>query len=175
MNSQQSVTKRISLRGLQFLLVVIGLFIAGYLSYLKLAAAPAVCVESGPFNCNVVLNSQYSELSGIPIAYLGFGVYALIGLVLLFERQQPFLAQYGSLIVFGIALFAWLFSMWLVVCAVLPVGSALPLVPQPRGQFHPALSSPSPTASTATPLRLRAKPSNKKGARARSPRIGSRL
>ncbi len=115
MKSEQSGTKRVSLRGLQFLLVVIGLIVAGYLSALKLAAAPAVCVESGPFNCNVVLNSQYSELSGIPIAYLGFGVYALIGLVLLFERQQPFLAQYGSLIVFGIALFAWLFSMWLVV------------------------------------------------------------
>lgn len=106
--------KRITLRGMQFLLVLVGLFIAGYLSYLKLAAAPAACVDAGPFDCNVVLNSQYSELAGLPIAYLGLGVYALIGLVMLFERRLSFLEQYGSLLIFGIGLFAWLFSMWLV-------------------------------------------------------------
>ena len=112
--SEQDGSKRITLRGVQFLLVLIGLFIAGYLSYLKLAAAPAVCVEAGPFNCNVVLNSQYSELAGMPIAWLGFGVYALIGLVMLLESKVAVLEQYGSLIVFGIGLFAWLFSLWLV-------------------------------------------------------------
>lgn len=106
--------KRITLRGMQFLLVLVGLFIAGYLSYLKLAAAPAACVDAGPFDCNVVLNSLYSELAGLPIAYLGLGVYALIGLVMLFERRLSFLEQYGSLLIFGIGLFAWLFSMWLV-------------------------------------------------------------
>lgn len=106
--------KRITLRGIQYLLVLVGLIIAGYLSYLKLAAAPAACVDAGPFDCNVVLNSQYSELAGLPIAYLGLGVYALIGLVMLFERRLSFLEQYGSLLIFGIGLFAWLFSMWLV-------------------------------------------------------------
>ena len=102
------------IRRFQALLVLIGLVVAGYLSYLKLAEAPAVCVESGPFNCNVVLNSQYSELAGLPIAYLGFAVYAAIGCLLLLERRVGFLREWGSLIVFGIGLFAWLFSMWLV-------------------------------------------------------------
>ena len=101
-------------RPLQALLVVIGLVVAGYLSYLKLAAAPAVCVETGPFNCNVVLNSQYSELAGIPIAYLGFSVYVAIGIILLLEARVAFLRQWGPLLMFGIGLFAWLFSMWLV-------------------------------------------------------------
>ncbi len=114
MQSETGRGKGITLRRAQFLLVLIGLFIAGYLSYLKLAAAPAACVEAGPFDCNVVLNSQYSELAGVPIAYLGFVVYALIGLVMLFERKFSFLEQYGSLLVFGIGIFAWLFSMWLV-------------------------------------------------------------
>ena len=113
MNSERG-HKRITLRGIQYLLVLVGLFIAGYLSYLKIAAAPAACVDAGPFDCNVVLNSQYSELAGLPIAYLGLGVYALIGLVMLFERRLSFLEQYGSLLIFGIGLFAWLFSMWLV-------------------------------------------------------------
>ena len=108
------MAQRVTLRNLQFLLVIIGLIIAGYLSYLKLEDAPAACVEAGPFDCNVVLNSIYSELAGVPIAYLGFGVYALIGLVLVFAGRYAFLEQYGSLLIFGIALFAWLFSMWLV-------------------------------------------------------------
>ena len=106
--------KLLTLSNLQFLLVVIGLAVAGYLSYLKLAASAAVCVESGPFNCNLVLNSQYSEIGGVPIAYLGFAVYALIGLLLLLTPRSDFLRQYGGMIIFGIGLFAWLFSMWLV-------------------------------------------------------------
>ena len=114
MEQAGSAAKMITLRRVQFLLVIVGLFIAGYLSYLKLADAPATCVEAGPFNCNVVLNSQYSELAGIPIAFLGFGVYALIGLVMLFEHTHSFLEQVGGLLIFGVGLFAWLFSMWLV-------------------------------------------------------------
>ena len=101
-------------RRIQILLIFIGLCVSGYLSYLKIADAAAVCVESGPFNCNVVLNSIYSELAGVPIAWLGFATYALIGLTLLLEPRNEFLRQYGSLIAFGIGLFAWLFSMWLV-------------------------------------------------------------
>ena len=101
-------------RRAQLILVLIGLVIASYLSYLKIADAPAVCVESGAFNCNVVLNSQYSELAGLPIAYLGFAVYVAIGAMLLLEDRVDFLGQWGSLLTFGLGLFAWLFSMWLV-------------------------------------------------------------
>ena len=103
-----------NLRRVQFLFVLIGLVVASYLSYLKLAEAPAVCVESGPFDCNVVLNSQYSELGGIPIAYLGLAVYATIGVILLLENRIGFMREWAPMIVFGIGLFAWLFSMWLV-------------------------------------------------------------
>lgn len=103
-----------NLRRLQALLILIGLCVSGYLSYLKAAKADAVCVESGPFDCNLVLNSQYSELAGLPIAWLGFAVYLCIGLLTLLENRARFLREYGSLLVFGIALFAWLFSMWLV-------------------------------------------------------------
>ncbi len=101
-------------RRAQLLLVVVGIIVAGYLSYLKIAEAPAVCVESGPFNCNVVLNSQYSELGGLPIAYLGFAVYVAMGAILLLEDRVEFLRAWARLIAFGIGLFAWLFSMWLV-------------------------------------------------------------
>ena len=101
-------------RGFIGVTVIIGLVVAGYLSYLKLAAAPAVCLATGPFDCNVVLNSQYSELAGIPIAYLGLAVYIAIGSIQLLETRLAFLRQWGLLLMFGIGLFAWLFSMWLV-------------------------------------------------------------
>jgi len=114
MNGVSRALRQWDLRRLQLLLTAIGIFVAGYLSYLKLAEAPAVCVESGPFNCNVVLNSQYSELFGIPIAWLGLAVYGLIGLGLGLERRVDFLRSYGILLIFGLSLFAWLFSLWLV-------------------------------------------------------------
>ena len=110
----------------QALLVVIGLVVSGYLSYLKLAEAPAVCVETGPFNCNVVLNSRYSELAGIPIAYLGFAVYVALGVVLLLETRLPILRQWGLLLMFGLGLFAWLFSMWLVYVQVVLLEALCP-------------------------------------------------
>jgi uncharacterized membrane protein len=109
-----SFTRDRIVRRAQLLLVLLGFVIAGYLSYLKIEDAPAVCVETGPFNCNVVLNSQYSELAGVPIAYLGFAVYLAIGAILLLEHRFAFLRAWGRLITFGIGLFAWLFSMWLV-------------------------------------------------------------
>lgn len=103
-----------TLRRLQLLSILFGLLVSGYLSYLKLTDVPSVCIQSGPFNCDVVLNSIYSELGGIPIAWLGFFIYLLIGFMTLFEARAEMLRQYGRLISFGVGLFAWLFSMWLV-------------------------------------------------------------
>ncbi len=125
-NAKAGPTSLFSLRRLQALLIIIGLFVSGYLSYLKLADAPAVCVEAGAFDCNVVLNSQYSEIGGIPIAWLGFLTYVVIGLVLLLERRSGILEQYGSLIVFGIGLFGWLFSLWLVYVQVMLLQALCP-------------------------------------------------
>lgn len=104
----------ITIRNIQLLSIVFGLFVSGYLSYLKITHVPSICIENGPFNCEVVLNSAYSELSGIPIAYLGFLTYVVIGFVVLFEHRITFFEEYGKLITFGVGLFAWMFSMWLV-------------------------------------------------------------
>lgn len=115
MTTTESANKSfITIRNVQLLSIVFGLFVSGYLSYLKITHVPSICIENGPFNCEVVLNSAYSEFAGIPIAYLGFMVYMIIGLVLLFENRIPFFQEYGKLITFGVGLFAWLFSMWLI-------------------------------------------------------------
>lgn len=103
-----------TLRIISLVLIVIGIFISGYLSYVKLTNVAMVCVESGAFNCEVVQNSAYSRLFGIPVAWLGLGTYLVMGAIILFEKRIAFLREYGIMLVFGINLFGWLFSMWLV-------------------------------------------------------------
>ncbi len=104
----------ITVKRLQSLSVIIGLLVSGYLSYLKIVDLPSVCVKGGAFNCDLVLNSKYSELAGMPIAWLGFAIYFMLAIVFLLEDRLELLRVYGRLLAFGIALFAWLFSMWLV-------------------------------------------------------------
>ena len=95
-------------------LVAIGIFISGYLSYVKLTNVPMVCVAGSVFNCEIVQNSIYSRLFNIPVAWYGFAVYLIIGALLLLQNRVGFLKEYGVMIEFGIILFAWIFSMWLV-------------------------------------------------------------
>ena len=106
---------RDTLRLLSLALVVIGLLISGYLSYVKLVEVPLVCVQgSDTFNCEVVQNSAYSRIAGIPVAWLGFATYAVLFVLLLLENRITFLKENGVILVFGITLFAWLYSMYLV-------------------------------------------------------------
>ena len=103
------------LRLLSLILVIVGLAISGYLSYVKLTEVPLVCVaNSDVFNCEVVQNSAYSRIAGIPVAWLGFATYIALFALLLLENRIEFLKQNGILVIFGITLFAWLYSMYLV-------------------------------------------------------------
>ncbi len=105
---------RSTLRLISFALVVIGLVITSYLSYLKIADAPSVCVAGSVFNCEAVLNSVYSEIRGFPIAWLGWITYVTLGFLLLMETRVAFFKEYGTMLIFGVSLFAWLYSMYLV-------------------------------------------------------------
>jgi len=104
---------RLNLRAVSIILVVIGLAITGYLSYTKLTDTTTVCVESGSFNCDLVQHSIYSRLLGIPVAYLGFGAYVGLIVLLALENRVSFLADFGVPLVFGITLIGFLFSAWL--------------------------------------------------------------
>lgn len=104
----------VNARNLSLLVLVIAIGISGYLSWLKFDNVQAVCVAGGAFDCNTVLNSAYSELAGIPIAYLGLGTNFLIVALLLLEPRIPLIGQLGPVLIFGVVLFAFLFSVWLV-------------------------------------------------------------
>ncbi len=96
------------------LLVLAGLSISLYLSYVKLANVDVVCAQSGAINCEVVQNSVWSRLAGIDVALLGALAWLVMGAILLLETRIKLLAAQGGLLIFGLSLFGFLFSLWLI-------------------------------------------------------------
>ena len=86
-------------------LAVIGLGIAGYLTYVHYAGIHVLCAASG--GCETVQTSSYAKLAGIPVPVLGLIGYAGI-LVSLFIPGDP-----GRLATAGFALVGFGFSLYL--------------------------------------------------------------
>lgn len=101
-------------RLVSFVVLILAIIISGYLSYLKVANVDAACLEGAVFDCGTVLNSFYSEIQGVPIAWLGLAVNLIVITLLALETQIGFLRKYGVALVFGLVLFAFLFSMYLI-------------------------------------------------------------
>ncbi len=112
--SNRQLRNLLTLHNFSLVLIVVGLLISGYLSYTELFQTEVQCVENAGFDCSAVQSSNYSKLAGIPVAYLGFGTYLLLGALLLFQNRIEILRSYGLVLFFGITVFAFLFSMWLV-------------------------------------------------------------
>lgn len=116
-------------RKVSLFLIAIGLLITSYLSYLKLAGQTSVCLSGGMINCEAVLNSRYSEISlfdaSIPIAYLGWLVYAIL-LLLWFWEGAGQTAEMTIAFYFGLNAFAWLYSMYLVYLQFFVLRAACP-------------------------------------------------
>jgi uncharacterized membrane protein len=120
-NAQAKGHSRLTLRNASIVLVLIGLFITGYLSFTKLTSTSVACLENSAFNCDAVTGSIYSKFpmgSQIDVAYLGFTLDVLILAVLLLEARVGFFKNYGVYIVFGLALWAFLFHGYLTLMAV---------------------------------------------------------
>lgn len=112
-----------------FIIVVLlaALAVSGYLSYLKLfpAVVPA-CPADATFDCNTVLNSRFSVVAGVPIAYLGFFTNAVMLGLLVLERGLRKFASYAPLAVFFVALFAFIYSVYLVYVQAFEIGAYCP-------------------------------------------------
>jgi uncharacterized membrane protein/glutaredoxin len=95
------------------LLALVGLGVAGYLSYIKTQELSAVCGPVG--DCNAVQASPYARLFGIlPIGVLGMAGYLLILAAWAWNRlRRSRLADLAPLAMFGMALFGVLFSLYL--------------------------------------------------------------
>ncbi|MQA74886.1 MAG: vitamin K epoxide reductase [Solirubrobacterales bacterium] len=64
-----------------WILVAIGLAVAGYLTWVHYAGLDPVCVGGGG-GCERVQSSTYADLGGVPVALLGLGGYATIAVTL---------------------------------------------------------------------------------------------
>ena len=95
-----------TLRRATAVLALIGIAIAGYLTWVHYAGLEPVCVGGGG-GCERVQSSRWAELAGIPVAVLGLGGYVVIlGSLLLPEEPGALVAAFVALVGFG-------FSCWL--------------------------------------------------------------
>lgn len=95
-------------------LALAGLGVAGYLAYVETLEVAAICGPVG--DCNTVQQSEYARLFGVlPIGVLGVVGYLGILAMYLWRRLQssPRGRAIPSLILFGIAGFGTLFSIYL--------------------------------------------------------------
>jgi uncharacterized membrane protein len=93
-------------------LAIIGLLVSVYMTIYKITSNDNMCI--GSKDCSVVNASRYSELYGIPVAVFGVLGYAAILAVLLFERNPGFFNQNGTMLLFGISLTGFLFTLYLI-------------------------------------------------------------
>ena len=95
------------------ILCVIGLVVAGYLSYIEISLAQAPCGPVG--NCNAVQSSSYARLWGVlPIGVLGAGGYIVILAAWWASRQKwGWLSSYAGIALFGMTFCGTIFSAYL--------------------------------------------------------------
>jgi uncharacterized membrane protein len=123
----------ITLRRVTAVLALVGIAIAGYLTWVHYAGLEPVCVGGGG-GCERVQSSRWAELAGVPVAVLGLGGYvAILASLALPEETGALAATFLSLVGFGFS--AWLtyveiakieaICQWCVASAVVMSGLAL--------------------------------------------------
>lgn len=93
-------------------LILIGLGVAGYLTYIETQMVDAICGPVG--DCNAVQTSPYARLFGIlPVGLLGMLGYVGLLVAWLGRRFLPRFARQFTLAFWGMAMFAVIFSLYL--------------------------------------------------------------
>lgn len=102
------------LKWITLALVIVGTLDTVYLAYSHAFGVATVCpAVSSAFKCDLVQNSIYSTLAGIPISYLGLIGYVALLIALLLDGRVTFFTRYGATIAFGLSLFGFLYSGYL--------------------------------------------------------------
>lgn len=97
---------------LSVILAVLGLMVAVYMTVFKLTDNQNMCLGNG--GCSVVNNSVYSEVYGVPVAIVGALGYAAILAVLTLSGRWAFLRKNAALLIFGLCLAGFLFTLYLI-------------------------------------------------------------
>lgn len=98
------------IKRLAFLLSLAGLLVSAFLAY-QYSQPKTVFCPLGGNSCEIVRNSPYSNIFGIPLPFFGIVYYLLEGLILLFliEKEQVILSK---LLLLSSA-FGFVFSIYL--------------------------------------------------------------
>jgi uncharacterized membrane protein len=97
---------------LKRLFALAGMGISAYLTWAHLAHQSVVCGQS--LGCDIVQQSVYSEVAGVPVALLGLIAYTTLFLLTLLPGRVPQpLDDYIPLAIFGISLIGVLYSAYL--------------------------------------------------------------
>jgi uncharacterized membrane protein len=94
------------------ILVVVGLLVSIYMTIYKVTSNEALCLGSG--DCSTVNASRYSEVYGIPVAIVGIAGYLAILLAHWYERREKFFEKNSPMLIFGLALAGFLFTVYLI-------------------------------------------------------------
>jgi uncharacterized membrane protein len=78
-----------ALTSLSFVLALLGLADAWYLAQAALTGGELTCTIEGLSGCNVVAQSSYSRLFGIPLGVYGVAFYAVLCVVLILLYLKP--------------------------------------------------------------------------------------
>jgi len=105
-------------------LAMLGLAVSIYMTVFKLTDNESMCIGNG--GCSKVNSSSYAEVYGIPVAVFGFGGYGLIAALLYLEDRSKFLKENGTMIVFGLALVGFLFTLYLIYVEVVLIHALCP-------------------------------------------------
>ncbi len=97
---------------LSLALAGIGLLVSIYMTIYKITSNDAFCLGSG--DCSTVNASRYSEVYGVPVAFIGVIGYLAILLTLSLESKHPLLYKNAPLLIFGMALSGFLFTVYLI-------------------------------------------------------------
>jgi uncharacterized membrane protein len=137
-------------------LSVIGVGIAGYLTWVHYAGLEVVCLAGGG-GCEKVQSSDYAELAGIPVALLGLLGYLgiLAGTLFLPDEEGRLAGAFLALVGFGFSMYltwAELFRIhaicqWCVASAV--IMTALMILTLVRLLYAGPRTSASPDSTTA--------------------------
>jgi uncharacterized membrane protein len=95
------------------LLALIGMGVAAYLTYVETHPVNAICGPVG--DCNAVQSSPYAILFGVlPVGLLGLVGFLAILIAWLWRKlRSDGLADYAPVVIFGMAFFGTLFSIYL--------------------------------------------------------------
>jgi uncharacterized membrane protein len=93
-------------------LALLGLAVSIYMTIFKLTDNERMCLGNG--GCSKINSSAYAEVYGIPVAVVGIGGYAVIAALVFMEDRNKFLKQNGTMLVFGLTLIGFLFTLYLV-------------------------------------------------------------